>query len=442
MLYDAGDGNNLLSFSNTSKVTIGKIKKDVPGGHAGQSIAYTGGSGNDRIRFSTDKFTLAGFLGIDAGAGENRVELYGTMKLGKASAFGESLFYEGGSGNDFLELSGSIVSLAGHANVSTYGGDDQFLLSSGSTFIGSSEGGVSFAFDSGLGADAFSLVAYDDPEQPDSRFGKIVATGGLLMHSGFPLFGNADDHDLFSLECLSLFAPSVTFSGSEGNDWFQILAERMRVGALDYQSGGGSDTISMAGQGHLKHVEVNFGSATASSNPGHSQINIQKSSEVPTPLVLGRHTLPGESRADFSVTFHASGENGFSVSFTHVTFNNTLVMDTGAGDNFVRLDDIRTFGGLNPDTGAGADVVEIERYADEFLTGPSKFTKFVEINLGNGDDTIRIGSIMGSPGANSARFLGGLKIIGGDGTDSMNSDLTSANVIIGTPVIEIEEQDA
>jgi hypothetical protein len=40
------------------------------------------------------------------------------------------------------------------------------------------------------------------------------------------------------------------------------------------------------------------------------------------------------------------------------------------------------------------------------------------------------------------RFLGGVEILGGDGTDRMNADLTTANEIIGTPVIEIEEQNA
>ena len=429
LVYAAGEGNNEFRSAHSDKLTIGKIGGGLL---VGRSIHYTGGAGNDVLDLKTLQFmNLAGFVAVTAGDGENQlnVDAQNLLKIGKTSVYSRSIRFEGGAGGDSVNLNSRKISVAGYVDVVAHGGDDLLKIQGMSASFGTSDNPYSIAFESGTGDDRFELTAEN-----------VIAAGLVHMRTGLLSQSAAEDNDHFSIDAASFQGMGVNVSGSKGDDTLEMNVERLSLSGFEYHSGGGSDSIAILADGRIKNVDCFFESGVVSPNPGQAVVNIGSLSQKPGALVLGSPTFTPELRWDFSVKFLASGEDGIgSLTLQNITFGNRLSIATGAGNNTVSLDNIRVFHNLAINTGSGDDVVEFERGPG---SGPSKITRLAGINLGEGDDIVRIGSSTESPTDHRVRFLGGLELIGGDGTDSRNADLTTANEIVGTPVIEIEEQDA
>jgi hypothetical protein len=340
--------------------------------------------------------TLAGYVSVGAGDGENRLSLEGenVLKLGKSAPLGHSVGFEGGSGEDSLAIKGRNVTLAGSLIATTHGGDDSLTIQGINTFLGAdNDQPTSVRFNSGEGDDTFAITS-----------DKATATGNLNVYSGLIYESQIDDTDTIAINAGSFHAPALNFTGSRGDDTLHMNVDDLKLSHLGYSSLGGSDSVTIEADGRIRGALVEFRTVTNDTNPpnpGASQVSVVSSE--PGGLVIGRPTPFADLRVDYSVSFSATvGASIDDLNIENVTFNNTLVISTnaqegestvrlsevkvlkdlsvnaGSADDVISLDNLRVSGGLAIRTGNGEDLVEIERGVG---VGPSQVAKLAEIIL-------------------------------------------------------------
>src|SRR5262249_6568832 len=118
----------------------------------------------------------------------------------------------------------------------------------------------------------------------------------------------------------------------------------------------------------------------------------------------------------------------------------------GAAQSLVYLENFNTSDTLTVNTGAGQDHVVFENAGSTGavltpLFGASSVSKLATFNLGDDDDEIEIGVSSAAGSDSFVKFLGGLSVIGGTGTDKSNH-LTDATINFfksgTTPTLDVE----
>ena len=406
-----GADGGLIAFTGASTLIGGDFKANY--GDGGGSVDFfadttsikgavklIGGAGVDSFSFSNVVTVDKGLSISDSGQGmsvsfENATAVIGRGKCGPVISF------TGGTGNDSLKFAGGNVTLKGGLEFAGGAGSDTVDLSAvnlkidGKTFIRG-------------GADA-DLI-------------KIAGTQAIL--DGVSISGGGGKDEI-SLAASKLMADgSVRLEGGDGDDTLNILADTLSVnGSVTILGGGGSNVSSFFADGTIRcDVYLDMGGA----NGGGDQ----------TFLIGGFSGAVGALKigGSLKVQSHATDplNQGFTDFFsaTDVTVGRNMKIGMGAVNSSVLIDNIFVAGRLAVKTGAGNDVVDFEQ---NNLNGPSIIGKLASIQLGAGDDTIRIGKSSAVGSNNYVIFKGGLRVDGGAGTDTSNDFLNDAVNVFETP---------
>jgi hypothetical protein len=180
---------------------------------------------------------------------------------------------------------------------------------------------------------------------------------------------------------------STTINGGASDDFSGVQDVEIRTGA-------GNDSLGMAAN---EHTEI-LGDLTIITGQGNDGASVGN--------LLNGVTVHGR-------TVINTGAGNEIVSLEQGTFHGAVVIRTGAGNEIVHLDDSTFMDRVTVDTGRDADVVSISQ------TKPaSTFAGPVVVKLGHGEDGFGAGF---SSSASMNNFAGGLSVDGGRGPDTFNS---------------------
>ncbi len=377
--FDGGTGDDFLYSTNLA------VKGDVTIklGAAGGLVAFTGAA-----------TVIGGDFKASYGAGGGSVDFFADSTSIKGA-----VKLVGGAGADAFSF-GKVVNVDKGLTVSDVGQGISVAFQNATIVIGKGRGGQAIDFDGGSGDDSLKFVG-----------GNVTLKGGLEFSGG----AGADTADL---NAASLKVDgSIRLEGGSGDDTLNVLASTLSVsGSLTILGGGGANVSSVFADGLIKgDVNLDMGGADGG---GNQTFLIGGISGAVGALKIGR-SLNVES--DATDPLH----HGFTdfLWATDVTVGRDVNIEMGAVDSSVSLDNIFVHGGLNIDTGAGNDTVAIEQAG---LTGPSIIGKLASIQLGSGDDVIRIGKSNAAGSNDFVIFKGGLRVNGGPGTDASNDFLNDA----------------
>ena len=398
---DTGD----LNTANT--VSIG----------SGHSLSVSGnvsvhtGAGSDSV--SLDSLTANG-LNVNTGAGSDSVNV---AQSAGVTIHGDT-FLQGGAGSKTI-LVGSAsnpVSVDGNLNITTGSGNDSVTLNF--LTVGAVKGNLTVSTD--LGDDTV----------------KLATTGDVVVPHGSATIDTGDATTIDSVTVGTTH--SVTISGDlaihtgSGDD--AVILDSLTVGStfgsLTINTGVGDDTITIAGSAN---VSVPNGSVFIDTGDGVSD----------TVLVGAGHTVT--IAQDLSIH---TGDGNDTVTVDQVTTRNLDIHTNGGSDTVTvaGVNAVTVYGSATIDTGdatAGGDIVHIGGGA-----GVS-FNSSLAVTLGNGDDTFSLDnltstgavSINGGAGNNTIS-IGSVAAVSvtnllavqtGAGNDSVNtSGLTAGSLAINT----------
>ncbi len=456
-LINGDDNNNVLN---------GTILSDLLKGLGGDDT-LNGGAGLD---------TLVGGPGIDASHGGLGAD---SMVVGQGDAIGGEI-YDGGSGNDKLQLSRFFDQTSGdlQANFITSSMvsiESLEFVSAGSTFsaafAASSFGGTGFAASlavaGGTGIDQISIFMGKDT---------LLDLRGLTFlnwntNDSISIFGGSLSETIFGSserDTIASGSATDTVFGGGGDD--TIILNNQTGGGDSYDGGSGTDTLKVSGAAvDLRNVSLtgfekllfdttfSSGSVTFSASQfGGSQLTSALVIEDLRPSTVVVNIDMGAATA-----FSANGfvVTGFT-SLDRIQFNGDADGETMTGssvrDNMVGAGGAdfllgaggndNLIGGTGADTmlgGAGDDTYDIDEAGDlaaEILFGAdpggndtvgstisTTLTGFIENLVLNGAAAINgvgnglANTITGNGGANILKGLGGAdRLIGGGGADVLN----------------------
>ncbi len=392
--FTAGDGTNLINLvADNGVVKIGKLT-------GGQSILFNGGTGSDDITSDIAVATLAGGIELNGAGGNNDLEFDddGVVKIGKFG-MGQSVLFTGLTDADNEIDFGGFVTLAGSVEVTGGSGTDDIDFD-GKISVGKNAAGVSVSMVGNDGAD-------------DIDFTDNITLAGSLKHDG----GNGDDTvDFNSVDTLTIKG-AVEFIGGTGADTFDLVSFQLVLGStLTVTGGDDADDFTLRADGSVAgDVNVDLGLAAAGTQPM---------------TFASRTGLPGGLSLKGALTVNASAAatNDF-LTITNVSVAKLIDLKLGDAVSTVNIDNLIAGDEFKLDTRGGADVVNIER-GDFF--GGSVIKKLATIQLGLGDDLLRIGNpipaaIAPFPDQTRVNFLGGLNADGGGGVLDNRNDIVGEN---------------
>ena len=384
--FTGGDGANGIRFLGIGgNVTLGKLP-------SGQSIHFIGGANNDRIEVGLNSAVFAGGVEFAGGNASNDF-LFNVINTAKFGALptGESILFTGGINTDIVSLFASSMALKGALAVSGNFGSDTIEIGGPATTLGKNPDGESVFFDGGDGND---LLVFEN---------SINAAGSILFTGG-------PGGDTFSFNAVDVFSGKgqITFDGGPDPDEVTIDAHLFQLNnALTVNGGDGNDNVVIIANGSITgDVTLDLG-ANALGAQG---------------AVIASHNdrLKGLTlRGNFTLTGTGVGDDGFTIR--NIVIAKDFAATLGDGISFVQLDNFSVGGTLTLNTGDGLDEIFIER---DSAFGPSTIAKLATIQTGGGNDTLLIGSPVSStgfPDPTRVRFLEGLTVDGGAGTNTRNA---------------------
>ena len=441
--FAGGGGNGSVEIGATNtRATIGKLG-------TGESIKLQGGSGSDALTFGGASATLAGGIYFEAMEGSNSISLGSestSLKIGKLKTT-QSLYYSGGDSSDsilarspYLTLAGGILFNAGH------GGNSVQFEDPTAVTIGATQGGASLTFNGGSGSDLIVITGEQFRAKGSMEFnagsgfnninlfevnatlGKnadgasLIYTGGsgsdqidandsLTMAGAFNFAGGDGSNRvlMMAMDALAIKGP-VLYVGGAADDEFSIHDSNLRLGSsLTFEGGGGSDSFRCRANGSIAgDVTVNMGIA----NAGMRYADLHSVAGRARGLVIG---------GDLALA--AQGVASEYWYLTDLVVRGELSATLGAGFSEFGANNFTVGGALTVDTGEGNDFVGLDQSNEP---GGSMVMKIATILMQGGNDTLLIGSDLTSanppfPDPSRVRFLAGLTVDGGPGTDTRNA---------------------
>lgn len=372
-----GADSALVAFAGASTVIGGDVTADY--GTGGGSVDFfaestsvkgtvtlKGGTGDDGATFGNAVTIDKGLVVTDAGGGMAVAFHDATAVIGKGRG-NQSIQFTGGSGDDSLEFIDGSASLKG-----------------------------GLEFEGGAGNDTFDVSA-------------ILRVGGDLSADG----GTGSDVVNIVTDQLSV-SHDVELSGGDGDDDLSLIAKSLSIGHdLSIRGGNGSNLGTTFADGTIRgDVEFDMGGADGT---GDQTFLLGGFSGAVGALKIG-----GDLKVESDATDPTNAGYSDYFSATDVTVGKDVSIRMGAVDSTVSLDNLFVDGALSIKTDAGNDTVDIERGG---LTGPSIIDRIASIQLGDGDDILRIGRSSAAGSNDFVIFGRGLLADGGAGTDASNDFL-------------------
>ena len=277
---------------------------------SGKNIYFYGGAGSDTVEVA----------GLSVGDGNFYV--YGDsgtdlIKISNASITGGGVLLDGGSDADVFNISN--ISVSGSANFSVLGGTENDSIYAN----GVSVGGGSVLFSGGIGADTVEVAGLQVAGGTVSLDGGsgtdlIKITGASITGGGVYLDGSSDA-DVFSLSNISV-ATGANFSvyGGTGDDSIYVSNFSVSGSAL-FEGGAGTDTITFAAS------SLSAGTVSLSGGDGVNIFNVNDVS-----VGSGAHVYVYGNASASTDTFYISNAQGISL----ISANNdsdTFAFDVSKG---------------------------------------------------------------------------------------------------------------
>jgi hypothetical protein len=438
VFINMGDGSDSLTFSGLN------ADIDLP-----STLSINGGAGNNLVRFDQG-VTVSGNATISNGLGLDTLHFYDEVTfLGK-------LTINNGNGGSLLDGNTSTVLYV--ANV--------LGLTNGT---GKDEIDLAMAQKVTLGGLALKNGSDTDGSDTDlSPVQSLTINGNMTITNGA---GN-DDVDIGDLTQFTKITGAVTIANGAGSNHTDFVGtESLEViGAVHITGGAGVDYAHFG----MMSKAVSFGSnITINLGSGFNGIGMYAQEAL---SVKGNITITGGADADdidlFTTqdgmvggavkvslgtgqnTFEARAENGQTLTFGKtltylssstigqgnfvelhsVKVNGVSTITTGAGNDFITIDDGTFNGKFNLNTNAGSDQVFIEQNTS--WTGHTQFNQAVSIKTGANDDSVKIASILAEPERKTI-FAASVLLDGGLGTDTLQLSEFGANQFYGPAASKI-----
>jgi len=409
---NGGTGNDVVTILG-NHTSVGAIVVDLKEGVNSTTLATNavlatgafsviGGSGSDSfLQDNGSRMIVNAALTLSMGNGTNDWKADPMAELTAGS-----VVYNGGTGNDLINYAGASFRVLGNLTLSTgtAGTGTVDLAPTASGYVGGILG-----FNGGAGNDDIDITSPDFRVVTGLKIAlgtgsnSVTTVGALLqIAGGISYTGGAGTDVLTIANDVFLAAKAVSFSGGgstgAGYDWLYLRPVDGTVGSVIYTGGAGSDYCYL---GHTDGATTNRltinGPVTASGGAG-SFDNYAFDTYVHSTYTL---TSVGAATDTDEIIFHES------------TFNGAVNVTLGVGVSNVTTRDIFVRGNFTLNTGGGSDVVKLDNVAGTIL---SHWFGLVTINLGAGDDDIRIGTNPTVPNAGN-NFFRDVKVDGGAGVD-------------------------
>ena len=435
-----GNGSNTITFAeDASTVKVGKLA-------TGQSILFTGGTGDDSISINAFNTNLSGGIELAGADGTNSVDLAatgGVIKIGKL-ATGESVKMTGTTGDDSFSSSSANLSFAGGVVLDAGAGTNSIAISglNGKTVIGKTATGVSLSLTGLAGADTISTDVAD-----------LNLAGGVVMNGGdgtnrIDLLGTSGKGSVGK----SATGQSILYTGGTGSDTINTTISNFTLkGGIEFTGGDGTNLLTLNSPQGI----VNIGKLAAGQsilfNGGAGSDDIASN--------LGHVTLSGGIEHN-----GAGGDN--DLEFDDNGFVKIGTFGAGISVNFISLaasnaDNEIDFGGLvtiagsvNVVGGTGSDDIDFDGKVTVGKDAAGVSVSMVgndgtddidfsdNITLagslkhdgGNGDDNVDFNSV------DTFTIKGAVEFIGGAGADTF--DLVSFQLVLGSTLTVTGGDDA
>ncbi len=334
--FNAGAGGGQLALFTDTRLSIGKLP-------TGESIAFTGGDGNDVLAFSGASATLASGIRMTGGSLTNAISLgniHGTLKLGKL-ATGQSILFTGGADTDSILTDTANLTLAGGIEFTAGDGTNliDLVSANGVLKIGKLASGRSILFNGGSGSDditsdlarvtlagGIELLGAGGGNQIEFDDEGVVKIGKFGTGQSVNFTGTTNASNTIDLGGFVTLAGSVEVTGGTGGDEIdfdgKVSVGKSAAGVSLLLTGGdGDDEIDFADNialaGSLKLVGGN----------NNDRMNVGSvASGIATLTVKGAVELDG-----------GAGEDSFNVAGLSVTFGSTITVNGGDDADAVTL---------------------------------------------------------------------------------------------------------
>ncbi len=395
--FNGGNGDNAVSFEGSSL----KLGKSAVVLEKGNSLTYTGGTGDDSLTLDANKSVLLGGVAFTGGDGLNNATLLGaSLTLGASTATADG---------------GSTRSIAYSASSTANAGD---TLSVGADLVVAA-GSIEMIGSTGAAVMSMSITSTD----VTVGLGKVAGDSVLLKSGTATSVVGSINIDSTKLTLKG----NLASTGIDAGLSVDVVSAKLSVlGAITVASANGADHFQLIADGTVaKASSINLG-ATNSGDGGVQDVVLKGRS--------GNAAFTGTVAdgliftAGLAVTSNSvAGGPDETLDMAFVSVGGDLVATFGAAASTVTIDNLLAKGLLTINTGDGNDVVKIETLGHY---GISTVTKLATILLGAGDDRLEIGDGIDSTDPvstavkyrnNQVSFLLGLTANGGDGTDTKNS---------------------
>ena len=435
-----GNGtNSIATFEDASTIKIGKLA-------TGQSILFTGGTGDDSISINAFSTNLSGGIELAGADGTNSIDLAatgGVTKLGKL-ATGESVKLTGTTGDDSFTSNSANLSFAGGVVLDAGAGTNSISINgaNGKSVIGKTATGVSLSLSGLGGGDTISTDVAD-----------LTLAGGVVMAGGdgtnrLDLLGTSGKGSVGK----SATGQSILYTGGTGTDTINTTISNLTLkGGIEFTGGDGTNLLTLnSPQGTVKIGILATGqSILLTGGSGSDDISTN----------LGHVTLSGGiehngAGGDNDLEFDDNGfvkigkfGTGQSVVFTSPAASN--------GDNEIDFGGLVTIAGsVNVVGGTGSDDIDFDGkvsvgkdaagvsvsmvgndgaddidFADNITLAGS-----LKHDGGNGDDTVDFNSV------DTLTIKGAVEFIGGAGADTF--DLNVFSLVFGSTLTVTGGDDA
>jgi hypothetical protein len=441
-----GAGDNLLTVASTED-TDGEALGRVDG-----SLKYSGGVGDDFVDMENGE--VGGSVTDDAGSstntGKDGIDADGTtigggvtiayMSTGDAhvdlvsAAMDNSLSVTTGAGDDTVNLSGADI--VGKTTLNLGVGNNTLNAGQNSGVIAIFEG--PFAFTATSLANSLNSINLQSADM-DSTMGVTTgASNDSVDMSGALVSGNVSLN--LGAGNNSFLATGATAANFWGNVGFMA-------------TGGGNNTVTVGTTSGMANIIGGLKIATGSGNDTIGfDANILGNLSLNTGTSLTGDTITGSGGTVTGTAGISMGNTAgtSAINLLNTTFINSTALRLGLGTNNVDVEGsefCRRNGTFSLTGGIGVDNISFA--ADVDYARPTTFWRGVNVHLGGGSDTLKIGAstVAGGTGdANTyARFLSALgapAFYAGAGTNhiyyQLENDtpgLTIANQFLLTPVI-------
>jgi hypothetical protein len=363
----AGDGDNVIDYqglSNAARATVGG------------NLIITAGDGFDEVTVRNVNLTGVGSsgMGIDVSDGGSDITVQNMTIASFTGAAGYSLSIVAGADGDL----GNTVFVD---NVITQRGGMNIVLGDGLSDVtvqNSSVGSVNarnlnIAIGDGNAAgDRNSIVVvntnvfnnafitsaegHDDILIGNSSIGRAVTINA----------GNGNNTVELDTTTLNSLAPGVnTIDTGTGNDYVLMEAVVSRTSDVAVNTGGGTDTVDFFGG---NYTSLGIDPNTVSVNTGAGVGTVNFIGGFYNNIVVQTFENPNPEEDDDTVVF------------TGVTYDGSVTIATGGGDDYIGFFNTLTFG-LDLDGGDGYDTFRINQSFADGVDDPVRFTDIEELQL-------------------------------------------------------------